>query len=90
MLLKSKYISYEDALNKLGLQTLKTRREQLALKFGQKCLDIDEMKNLFTKKADGFYDLRKNEEFSVKFAHKQRLFKSAVPSIQRLMNSNVQ
>ena len=38
IILKHEYIDYEQALEKLNLETLKERRETLSLKFAKKCL----------------------------------------------------
>ena len=40
IILDNKYVSYDDALKVLKLQSLKERREDLCLKFAQKCLQV--------------------------------------------------
>ena len=47
IILKEKYKTYENALNKLDLNTLKDRREDLCLNFTRKCLKSEKMKMLF-------------------------------------------
>ena len=44
-------MNYEDALNKLQLQTLGERREAMCLKFAKLCLKIEKMKDLFPRKV---------------------------------------
>ena len=86
ILLKSRYTSYEEALNILQLEDLKTRRLKQALKFGKGCLEVDQMKKLFHQKSDCTYNLRNQENIDVQHASRQRLYKSTIPSLQRLMN----
>ena len=87
MLLKDKYESYDEALNVLGLEKLKERRTKLAIKFGKGCLKIDQMKDMFSKNRENEYDLRNKEDFNVQHASRQRLYKSTIPTLQRLLNS---
>ena len=81
------YTGYEEALERLNLDTLKDRREKLALKFGQKCLKIEQMENCFKKNMKNVHDLRKQEEYEVKFASSTRLFNSTIPTLQRMLNN---
>ena len=86
LILKNKFIDYDQALTQLKLETLKERRAKLALKFAEKCLKNDEMKHLFPRNCPSKHNLRKTEEYQVKFAHSKRLFKSAIPTLQRMLN----
>ena len=86
LILKSCYTTYDEALMKLNLQTLKERRLQIAKKFANGCQNIPEMKDLFEKPKDCNYDLRARNQCDVKFASRQRLYKSSVPALQRLLN----
>ena len=88
IILQQKVEDYQESLTKLNLETLKERRTKLAIKFGKKCLKIDEMKNLFKESKRPEYNLRHCEAYDVKFASRQRLFKSTVPTLQRLMNKS--
>ena len=47
IILKQDYISYEQALEKVNLQTLVARREKLSLNFARKCLKNDKTKSMF-------------------------------------------
>ena len=87
LILKSNYSDYNQALNQLKLQTLHERRKKLALKFANNCLENEEMKILFPKNSIDKHNLRKTEEFKVKFAYSKRLFDSSVPTLQRMLNS---
>ena len=86
LILGTEYTHYENALEKLGLEHLKERRHKLAKKFAKGCLKIDEMKDLFPKSNESEYNLRENEKYDVKFASTARLFNSAVPTLQRMLN----
>ena len=88
ILLKNRYTCYEEALNILKLEDLKARRLKQALKFGKGCLEIDQMKPLFLTKSDCTYNLRNQEYLNVQHASRQRLYKSTIPSLQRLMNQD--
>ena len=79
--------NYEDALEKINLQTLEKRREDLCLKFAKKCTGNNRMKEMFPKrKKNHCMDTRNEEEYVVKFAHTERLKKSAIPYMQNLLN----
>ena len=86
LILKNNYINYDQALTLLKLDTLRDRRSKLALKFAEKCLKNDDMKHLFPKNSHSNHNLRKTEEFQVKFAYSKRLFKSSIPTLQRMLN----
>ena len=47
LILKNKYSSYEEALEKLNLQSLKKRREELSLKFAKACTKNAKFQKLF-------------------------------------------
>ncbi len=46
-------MTYEDALMKLGLQSLEERREAMSFKFAKQCLRIEKMKGLFPRRVSG-------------------------------------
>ena len=84
-----KFRSYEDALRKANLETLECRREELCKKFAEKCLKNDKTKSMFPTKDKTHNMLsRREENFDVKFAHTGRLKDSAIPYMQRMLNSN--
>ena len=82
IILKTNYISYENALNKLGLQNLDARRNKLCEKFAKKCTEGP------PQVADMFpLDLtRHSNKYHVTFARHDRLLKSAIPQMQRVLN----
>ena len=81
-IMKDDYVNYENALEKLKLQTLTDRRDMLAYRFANKCTNNDRFKDLFPTTEHGL-NLRKKEKFKVKFASTQKLYKSSITSMQR-------
>ena len=87
IILNKPYENYYEALDLLGLESLKDRREHLCLKFAKKCLVNEKTENIFplTKKQHNM-ETRKEEKFKVNFAKTERYRKSSIPYMQRLMN----
>ena len=90
IILKEGYISYENALVKTELEMLSMRREQLCLNFAKSCI-----KNKFTAPIFPLNDTeyhkntsRHREKFYVQSASTERLRRSAIPHMQRLLNSD--
>ena len=86
IILKEKYVSYSNALAIAKLDTLKSRRIVLMHRFAIKCT-----KNQFTQ---GMFPLNKSkvntrnkEKYAVTHAKTGRLAKSAIPTMQRLLNT---
>ena len=89
IILGDKYISYENALKVMKLQSLKERREDLCLKFAKKCLQVPKLEKMFPKNHnDHDMSKRRSECFQVKRGLTERLRKSAIPHMQRLLNKN--
>ena len=84
--MKENYISYEQALSELNLQTLSQRRLILAERFAKKCVKSEHFNDLFPKNGNQDLNLRKTEKYDVKFASTGRLMKSSIPAMQRLLN----
>ena len=86
-ILKEKYISYKQSLLTLKMDTLYKRREKLLKTFGSKCLNKEQTKHFFpfTNKIHTM-TTRLNEKFEVLHANTERLKKSTVPYIQRMLN----
>ena len=84
--MKEKYIDYTHALSVLKLENLKERRERLAIKFAETCLNIPELNSLFEENHQENYDFRNSEKYSVNFANSQRYYKSTIPTLQRMLN----
>ena len=87
LILKNEYTTYKEALKTLELECLNERRYRLAKKFGEGCVKLDEMRDLFPKAKISEHDLRKTNKYQVKFASTARLYNSAVPTLQRMLNS---
>ena len=88
IILKDSYESYENALSKTNLETLKDRRTKLCLKFAK-----NSTKNLFTasmfpQNQENLHNVRHHEKYKTQFARTWRLYQSAVPYMQRLLNSD--
>ena len=83
---RERYTSYEEALQTLNLDTLKERRVKLATKFAKGCQFIPVMKDIFPAPRANTHDLRNVNPCDVKFASGQRLYKSTVPTLQRMLN----
>ena len=88
LILKDKYQDYQTALNILDLETLKDRREELCLKFAQKCLKNPKMKHLFPNN-ENTQETRKHEHFKVLFAKTSRLKDSPIIYMQNILNKEV-
>ena len=86
-MLQEKYHSYEHALNTLGLETLKERREQLCMNFALKCLKNPKFKDMFPiNNKSHEMDTRITEKYEVQFALTNRLKDSPVIYMQKLLN----
>ena len=81
------YTSYNDALKWTGLETLAARRTRLCLNFARKCAKYEKTKDMFPLN-DALVDTRHREQYEVTNAKTDRLAKSSIPYMQRLLNSN--
>ena len=88
IILKSDYIDYSHALQKAGLSSL-SRCDQLCLKFAKSCLKSEATKDIFPLNTTVTNAVtRKKETFKVTPATTERLKKSAIPCMQRMLNAN--
>ena len=87
IILKEGYDNYEDALTLCSLSTLADRRQLLCLRFAKKCVKEPKTTDMFPKNVP-VYNTRYPEEFYVTPANTNRLAKSAIPYMQRLLNDN--
>ena len=87
LILGRNFENYEDVLDKIGLQSLHERREEMCLKFAQKCLENEKTENMFPLKTN-YHSMRKRkpEIFKVNHSNTDRLKSSAIPSMQRRLN----
>ena len=82
------YQSYEEGLERLGLETLERRRDQMCLKFAKQCLKIDKMKKFFGKNYTEHSMMKRDSNaFKVVRAQTERYRKSAIPFMIRMLNS---
>ena len=83
------YISYEKALNKLDIEKLDERRENLCLRFALKSSKNPKCKSMFPiNEKDHTMKTRKNEKFKVQHANTERLKKSSIIYMQNLLNNH--
>jgi hypothetical protein len=87
VILEKQYISYENALETMSMDTLKKRREDLCLKFAQKCTEHEKFKNMFPKNKIK-RNSRRGEKYKVTHARTERFKKSAIIYMQNMLNEN--
>ena len=75
-------------LKDTNLDSLKIRREELCLKFARKCLKNERTKQMFPLRITKHsMKMREEEKYFVQHAKTERLKKSAIPYMQRLLNN---
>ena len=90
IILQEKYKGYENGLAHLGLDDLKTRREQLCLDFAKKCTKSKKMQHMFPKNDKNHVMKSRNQEFyQVQHANTSRFQKSALIYMQKLLNDDL-
>ena len=87
IILKENYTSYEEALTATGLDTLTARRTKLCLNFSRKCTASEKTAHMFPEN-NSITTTRNPEPYFVTPARTERLAKSAIPYMQRLLNAN--
>ena len=83
---KENYMSYEHALRESQLDKLADRREELCLKFAQKCVKNSDFKNFFPENPSNMKS-RYTEKYNVLHANTDRLRSSSILYMQRLLNN---
>ena len=87
IILGQNYSSYEDALMLTSLKSLKDRRQERSFKFALKAIKHPENKKMFpVNERECAQNTRNSEKYYVNFAHTETYKKSAIPSLQRLLN----
>ena len=87
IILKDSYQSYENALNKLDIETLEERRKLLCLQFAKKCLKNNKMKQYLPKNQKTHIMTTRNpEHFQVNHFNTGRLRDSPIIYMQKLLN----
>ena len=89
IILKEDYLDYKNALIISELSTLKSRRAKLSLNFALKCRKNERTSGMFPPREQNV-NTRNPESFEVTRAKTGRLANSAIPSMQRQLNSHVQ
>ena len=87
IILGQNYSCYTDALRITGLDTLSARRTKISLSFANKCVRNNSTNWMFPEKISNV-DTRNQERFQVSKARTDRLFNSAIPYMQRLLNAH--
>ena len=88
IILGKKYTSYSDALKMLKIEPLEDRRKLLCLKFAKNCLKVDKLRKMFPKSSTIHGMSTRNLEFyDVNRTLTERYLNSAIPQMQRLLNS---
>ena len=81
--------NYEDALVRVNLPKLSDRRNELCLKFAKKCTQNEKTQSMFPlKRKLHEMEIRNSEEYQVNHANTERMKKSAIPNMQRILNGN--
>ena len=86
-MLGNQYRSYEDALKKLNLDTLKVRRKKLCLKFARKAAKNERFKHWFPKKSS--LNTRSKDIYIEPNAKTKRYSNSSIPHMIRLLNEDL-
>ena len=87
VILGEKYISYESALKNLNLESLYERREALCLKFAKKSLKLKQFQKMFPKQNNLHkMETRNPLRYVVNNSNTDRYRRSAIPSMQRMLN----
>ena len=85
----NKYQGYEEALKILKLDSLKERREKMALKFAKKSLKLEQFSRLLPLSESKHGMTKRNpERYMVMNSKSERHRRSAVPFLQRLLNKH--
>ena len=88
IILGHEYKDYNSALHRLNLQTLEERREFLCLNFAKKCTKNEKLKHMFPiKERKHNMKIRNKEKYKVQRAKTERLKKSAIIEMQKLLNT---
>ena len=87
IILGQSFDDYEEALEKVDLNSLKARREVLTTNFAKKCVKTKKTEKMFpVREKVHNMNIRSEEHYQVDFANTNRLKNSAIPSMQRMLN----
>ena len=85
--INNKLYSYDNALQLLGLTTLKKRREVLTNKFALDALKSEAHSNIFVKNYCNYMNTRNRLVLKAPNCKTDRYFNSAIPYMTRLLNN---
>ena len=89
VILGTNYRTYEEAQEILQTTNLKQRRNKLSLNFAKKCVRNPKFQNLFPlNKQKSVMKLRKQDKFKIDHINTERLKKSAIPHMKRILNEH--
>ena len=89
VIMGNRYEGYEETLKLMKLDSLKERREKMALKFAKKSLKQESFSKLFPlNTSKHIMKKRCPEKYDVNLTNSERYKKSAVPYLQRLLNDD--
>ena len=89
LIMGNKYQGYKEALKHMNMESLRDRRDRMALNFAKKSLKMENFSKLFPlNHAKHLMKKRSHEKFVVTRANTERYRKSAVPFMQRLANDD--
>ena len=86
IILREDYRTYMNALQVTQLPSLSERRDKLMLNFALKCVKNDKTSKMFPKNSPR--KTRSIEIYKIPHANTERLKKSAIPTMARLLNEN--
>ena len=87
VILDQKYNGYQNGLAQLGLENLRERRENICLEFARKCVKNKKLDHMFPKNVNNHsMETRNKETYLVQHANTERLQKSAIIHMQKLLN----
>ena len=87
LILGNSYKSYHEALKTLNLETLKTRRQKLTLKFAKQSLADGKLREFFPLRTKRhMMNTRKTEKYIIFKANTERYRNSPIIAMQRLLN----
>ena len=88
-MLQGSYKGYKNGLAQLGIESLESRREQLCLSFALKCVNNVKVKHMFPQNIKSHeMSTRHEEKYKVQHAHTDRLKKSPIIYMQKLLNEH--
>ena len=89
LILGRQYKTYKQALLQLNLTNLDTRRTTLSLRWAKKCIENGKMAHMFPlSKKKKRYNTRHREKYIVFKANTERMRRSPVIYIQKLLNKD--